>query len=80
MQPSGTTRVAARISAAAGAIIGILGLILVFGVRPDSGGLAGLGTAMQTIVGGALLVFAALVGLIAVLLWLMAERKTRRLR
>ncbi len=80
MQPNGTARVAVRICAIAGAIIGIVGLILVFGVRPTSGCLDGLGTAMQTIVGGALLVFAALAGLIAVVLWLVAARKTRRLR
>ena len=80
MQPNGTTRVAVRISAAAGAIIGIVGLILVFGVRPTRGGLAGLGAAMQTIVGGALLVAAALAGLTAVILWLLAARRTRRLR
>ena len=79
MQPNGTTRMAAGISAVAGTVIGLVGLILVFGARPASG-VAGLGTAMQTIVGGALLVSGALAGLAAVILWLLAARKTRRLR
>ncbi len=80
MQPHAASRMAMRITAAAGAIIAIVGLILVFGARPTQSGLAGIGTAVQTIVGGALLVAAALVGLTSAALWLLAARKARRLR
>ncbi len=79
MEPNAPTRLAVRITAAAAAVIGLVGLILVFGARPASG-VDGIGSAYQTIVGGALLVTAALAGLTSVLLWLVAERRARRLR
>ena len=79
MEPKDATRIVARIAAIAGAIVGMVGLVLVFGTRPESG-VDGLGTAMQTIVGGALLVTGALAGLTAVLLWLVSQRRARRLR
>ena len=80
MESSPTTRVAARIAAVAAAIVAIVGLVLVFGARPDDGGLRGIGTAVETLIGGALLVTAALFGLTSALLWLVAARRERRLR
>lgn len=85
MEPRAATRVAARVAAIGGAVVGALGLILVLGAEPErtggpESGVAGIGTAMQTVVGGALLVTGALAGLTAVLLWLVAQRRARRLR
>jgi hypothetical protein len=80
MQPNAAARVGARITAIAGAIIGVIGLILVFGSPRPTNGVEGIGTAFQTLVGGVLLVTAALAGVASVLLWLVAERRRRRLR
>jgi hypothetical protein len=87
MEPKDATRMVARVAAVAGAIVAIVGLILVFGTRPETAPTSGpesgadaVGTAMQTIVGGALLVTGALAGLTAVLLWLVSQRRARRLR
>ena len=80
MQPNAAARMAARITAIAGAIFGVVGLILVFGVPRPANGVEGIGTAFQTLVGGVLLVTSALAGLASVLLWLVAERRRRRLR
>lgn len=80
MEPKAAARVTARITAVAGLIIGVVGLILVFGAPRPANGVEGIGTAFQTLVGGVLLVTAALAGIAAVLLWLVAERRRRRLR
>ncbi len=80
MQEHAASRTAARIAAAAGAVFAVIGLLLLFGTRPAGGGLAGIGSAFQTVVGGALLVAAALIGVAAVAFWLVALRRTRRHR
>ncbi len=80
MREHAASRMAARIAGAAGAVLAVVGLILVFGARPAGGGLAGIGTAFQTVVGGVLLVAAALVGIASVVFWLVAARRTRRSR
>ena len=80
MQPNAPARMGARITAIAGAIIGVVGLILLFGSPRPTNGVEGIGTAFQTLVGGVLLVTAALAGVASVLLWLVAERRRRRLR
>ena len=79
-------RLAARITALAGALFAVVGLVLVLGAPtrtpppPTDNAADGIGTAFRTIVGGALLVTAALAGIAAVVLWLLAERRARRLR
>lgn len=78
-------RVAARISAAAAAVIGVVGLVLVLGgpdgaPPPTENAADGIGTAFRTVVGGVLLVTAGLAAIAAVVLWLLAERRARRLR
>ena len=79
-------RVAARITAVAGVVIAVVGLVLVLGAPgsappPQAENAAdGIGTAFRTIVGGVLLVMAGLAGIAAVVLWLLAERRARRLR
>jgi protein-S-isoprenylcysteine O-methyltransferase Ste14 len=78
MESHPASRIASRIAAAVGVVIAVVGLFLLFGPRPSAG--EGIWTAVQTIVGGALLVAAGLAGLGAVALWLLAERRTRRLR
>lgn len=77
-------RLAARIIALAGVVIAVVGLVLVLGAPtrtpPPDNAADGIGTAFRTIVGGALLVTAGLAGIVAVVLWLLAERRARRLR
>jgi hypothetical protein len=80
MEEHAASRMAARIAGAAGAVFAIVGLVLVFGARPAGGGLAGIGTAFQTVVGGVLLVAAALIGVASVGLWLLALRRTHHHR
>jgi len=80
MQEHAASRTAARIAAAAGAVFAIIGLVLLFGAHPAGSRLAGIGTAFQTVIGGVLLVAAAVIGLAAVAFWLVALRRTRRHR
>jgi hypothetical protein len=79
MEPRVSTRPAIRITAALAVLIAIAGLVLLFGARQDDG-IAGIGAAFQTLLAGALLVTAALVGLGSALLWLLGARRARRLR
>ena len=78
MEPHPASRIASRIAAAVGVVVAVMALFLLFGPRPA--GEEGIWTAVQTIVGGVLLVAAGLAGLGAVALWLLAQRRTRRLR
>jgi hypothetical protein len=80
MQEHAASRTAARITAAAGAVFAVVGLILLFGARSSGGGLAGIGIAFQTLVGGVLLVAAGLIGATSVVLWLLARRGERPVR
>ena len=75
MQEHAASRLAARVAAAAGAVLAVIGLLLVFGARPAGGGLAGIGTAFQTVVGGVLLVAAAFIGIASVVFFLIARRR-----
>lgn len=78
MKEHAASRMGARLAAGAGAVIAFVGLLLLFGGHPDGGGLAGIGTAVQTVVGGVLLVAAALVGVASAVLFLIAARRRRR--
>jgi hypothetical protein len=82
MEPRPASRVATRIIAALAALVAAAGFILLLGPygAPPADGIEGIGVAFQTLLGGALLVGAALLGLAAGLIWLLAERRTRRLR
>jgi hypothetical protein len=70
------SRVASRIATVAGVVIAAVGLFLLFGPRPATA-TAGIGTAVQTILGGVFLVAAGIAGLAAVCLWLVAQRRRR---
>jgi hypothetical protein len=78
MQDHAASRFGARIAAAAGAVFAVVGLLLVFGVYPAGNRLSGIGAAFQTVVGGVLLVAAALIGVVSVALWLLALRRGHR--
>ncbi|HEU5057741.1 MAG TPA: hypothetical protein VFU21_14510 [Kofleriaceae bacterium] len=70
------SRAASRIATVAGVVIAAIGLFLLFGPRPATAP-EGIGTAVQTILGGVFLVAAGVAGLAAVFLWLVAERRRR---
>lgn len=80
MEEHAASRLAARIAAAAGAVFAVVGLLLVFGAYPGGSRLSGIGSAFQTVVGGVLLVGAALIGVVSVSLWLLALRRSHRSR
>jgi hypothetical protein len=75
MEEHAASRMAARIAGAAGAVFAIIGLVLVFGAHPSGSRLSGIGSAFQTVIGGVLLVAAALIGVASVGLWLLALRR-----
>jgi hypothetical protein len=80
MQEHAASRTAARVAAAAGAVLAVVGLVLLFGSHPAGSRLSSIGTAFQTVIGGVLLVAAGVIGLAAVVFWLVALRRTRRQR
>jgi hypothetical protein len=72
-------KLAARIVAVAGVLLAIVGLYILYGQDSESG-VAAVGNAFQVVIGGAFLIAAGLIGVGAICLWLIAQRRKRRLR